>query len=177
MDKSLAEIISEKKELDKILDESEGEISDNLEVFLDINTGEMAIKIDNCHAWIESLETRLAALQGIQKLYKDKVESINAKIKAQENVMNRFLDYMSYNMKNCGAEAIEGKVSRFAFRKSQKRLVLEGEIPPEYMVEKVTLSEDKKAIRDALESGFKVGNCRLEGGEYLHYGIKTKDKK
>lgn len=174
MNKSLGEIVAEKKELDKILDESNGEISDNLEVFLDINTGELAIKIDNCHAWLEQLETRLASMEGVQKFYKEKIEAVSNKIKAQENLIHKFLDYMAYNMKNCGAQVIEGNVSRFAFRKSQKRLVLEGEIPPKYMIEKVTLSEDKTAIRDALESGLKVGDCRLEGGEYLHYSIKTK---
>lgn len=102
----------------------------------------------------ESAEKEAERLLEIAKVYKNRVK--------------RLKDILAYSMEAHGIEKIETDRARLSFRKSKSVEVEDmTQLPKEYIFAKATLSADKKAIKEAIESGIAVPGASLKESRNL----------
>ena len=109
-------------------------------------------KIENVALWIKNLKSDLVALEAERKAFQEREKSCKAKIASLQNWLSFALN---------GQKFSSPKVA-VSFRKTESvEIVEESLIPEQYMREKVEVSPDKVAIKDAIKRGESVAGAML----------------
>lgn len=95
--------------------------------------------------------------------YKEEEKRIAERRKALENKLEKYKEYVKNNMEDMGLQKIETPLGVLSVCKVPASLEVYDEnlIPNEYKKEKVTISIDKNAIKEALKNGQEVQGVKL----------------
>lgn len=114
---------------------------------------------------VESLLKLVKHLEYFASNCKEEEERIKNNRKTAENRIKSIKDYITPYFKEIGAK--DFGTFKISIRRSSYVDVLEDVLDKKYMVEKVTYSPDKKAIKDAIQSGEDVRGAKLLERESL----------
>lgn len=117
---------------------------------------ELKNKSRNIIAYEKSIELAIDA-------YKEEEKRIVERRKTLENKLERYKEYVKNNMEDMGLQKIETPLGILSVCKVPASLEVYDEklIPDEYKKEKVTISIDKNAIKEALKNGQEVQGVKL----------------
>jgi len=143
------------------LEESGGELSDEINALMESTSSELQVKIDNIVDYKRYLDDGLKAVTERRK----ELQSLEKSVKGQ---IERFSDYVRNCMARVGLKKIESPFSRITIPKRRKIVVItdEKKIPLEYLdhvPEQYIIS--KARIKAALENGEKIEGAQLEDGK------------
>jgi len=153
MKKTLYQISNEYLELMTIIEDSDGELTDEINKQLIITEKELQSKsiaylsvIKQSEAFTMQLDEEIKRLQALKKRNDKLVDSL------KERLLNA--------VKMFGV--FEVGFTKFGTRKSSQVEVLDvNELPKEFKVIKVTEQADKVAIKKAIESGQEIKGCSI----------------
>lgn len=148
--------------------------ADTLEVATDDERQEIAERVSEYLQVAQEKRDRfcafLAHLEGQEELCKAEEERIAARRRRFSNMRERLEGYAISTMENLGVRKLEGKTATLSLRLKPPSVVIlnPAEIPERFMVEKITRSEDRNAIKAAIKAGEDVPGATLAiGGNSL----------
>jgi hypothetical protein len=159
----LYELTEAIESVQRLVDDGELEfddVADTLEGLLP----EARERASNIAALAQNQEAEIAALKAAEKKIADRR-------KAVEKNRDYWLRYLLDNMERCRIEEIstpEWKV-KVALNPPSVAIAADAEIPKAFMVEKVTQSPDKKALKAALDAGVVFKGIELVRGKRLKF--------
>lgn len=157
--KSLLDITKEYREIEEKLIDSNGEIDDNLELFLAEKTQALTTKIDACVYIIERLK------EG-ESYFKSKADQYNRLAKSHAMAELRLKDRIKFVMNTTENNELLGEENKFKLTGGRSRLVIEDEkkIPQEFIKTITTVESfpDKELIETAINNGIEVPGTHKE---------------
>lgn len=109
-------------------------------------------KIEAVALWVKNLKAEAAAYKAEKAAFADREKRAKNKIESLEKWLTNALN----------GEKLETNRVAISFRKSKAVDVLDdGKIPDSYMTQTLTVTPDKKGIREAIEYGLNVPGCAL----------------
>lgn len=169
--KSLMTIVARSNEIELMLVESGGELNDEIEKFLMINSSELAEKVDGYQTVIERFEA-------LEDHYKAKAEFFKTVSGQCKTIAARLKDNIKYAMQQMGVDEIKGNDIRFKLSSTKGRVIIEDMniVPVEFKEEVIETKIDDKKIREALEKG-EVRGAKLEPGFSLRTYANIPERK
>lgn len=143
-------------ELESRIYENDGEVSESDAILLDIAQSDLESKgrsygflIKKIDADVLAIDNEIARLQALKK------PRINLQSRLKENISNAMIDF--------AVDKIESATMKMNFRKSKSVQIDDLEkLDQSFIVTKVTKQADKKAIKEAIESGKEVKGAYIE---------------
>lgn len=157
----LYELSQDMMKIQQELFENEGELTNELAVQLEVNNANMAHKVEGYHKIINDFAGKEISIDDEIKRLQAKKKSIQA---ASKRLKDNLITVASlYGKPNkSGNHRLEVGHITLMTRNSRTVQVQDlDSLPSEYKVEKVTISPDKKAIKQALENGNKVPGAEI----------------
>jgi len=143
------------------IEEMGGELTPELESKLEIQAHQLEQK---SIAYLEVISTK----ENFNELINAEIKRLQAMKKANDNIVNRLKDNLLHAVKIFGD--FESGLNKFGTRKSSTVEVEDvNQLANEYKTIKVTESADKKAIKEALQSGIEIKGCEIK--EHLNLKI------
>ncbi len=169
--KSLYAIVNESMEIEKLLVESGGEITEEIEKALSVNASELSLKVDGYQHVIERFNS-------LSDHYKARAEFFRTIAGQCKTAADRLKDNIKNAMIDMGIEEVKGQDMRFKLSPTSGTLIIEDAemIPVEFKSEVITTEIDKKALKDAAAKG-EVAGVRIEPGFTLRSYANTPEKK
>lgn len=171
--KTLWKISEEFKELDNMLLESYGEITDEYVEALNKITSLLTYKISGCSAYVEKKK-------GLVSLAKDRIKELQAFVKTNEAQLERFNGYVHDCMTRMKVDRLESGLDCVKIRKPAKRLEItdQNKIPSQYMEIVHEYKFDKRAITNAIKAGEIIEGAQLvDGNISLSWGLTSEKKR
>lgn len=167
MNKSLLNLVNEFQELDRLLIESNGELSDELELALSLNQSQLQTKVDKYKLYLEHLKSRSEYFKSIEE------EAKQAK-KIFENANEAIKERLKFIMINLNVDELSGESYRFKLIDGKDKLVIHDEtlISDEYKKEVVSLELDKEKLMKDLQAGLKIDGVDIQVVKSLRTYIK-----
>lgn len=166
METSLGALLRAWRDVEQQIEDNMGDITPVVEKLQ--NELELSIpeKVDHFNYFIDNAK----ALAEMQKKLSD--EHAQA-ARALSNLAARLEHYAKQKMVESEFKQLLGNRTMLSLRKCPKSLVIydESQIPAQYCTEKFSIEIDKKALKQALESGEEIIGARLEGGAALTRGV------
>lgn len=140
-------------ELETMLVESEGEITEAIAQHLSA----LATKVDGCVYMLERFSQ-------INEFYKARAEKLERIAKAAKTAEERLKEYVKTTMQMTDKKEIEGDDFRIKLSPTAPKVnvVDESKLPNKFLVDKVVISPDKKAILQAVKTGEVVPGVVIE---------------
>ena len=149
------------KELLIQIENSDGEISDEIDKAMEQLSLQLQTKTDGVAAWIRTLENQI-------KICDNEILRIKEFKDAYINQLDKFKAYVVMCMDRLGEVKLLGDTSQLAIRKPAKVVHIENEddIPLEFIkTQTITkTSIDKVALKQALKGGEKIPGAKLANG-------------
>lgn len=163
MEKSLYVIKEEYLDLISQIEQSEGELTPELESALTINKSELEVK---SIAYVEFIKQR----ESFNARIDEEIKRLQAIKKANDNFVLRLKNNLLNAVNMFGN--FEAGFLKLSTRKSKSVEVTidTNDLPKEFKSIKVTEAPDKTAIKKAIESGQEVEGCRIV--ENINLAIK-----
>ena len=158
--KSLYGEIEEMKKIELMLEESGGEITEEIGALMDAHSAHFQAKIDSVVGYKNYLEDSLELVTKKRK----ELQSLEKTIKGRSE---RFKDYVIMCMRKANLKKIESLFSRITLPKQRSVVVItdKEKIPGIFIKTEIKKSIDKVAIKHMLEQGNEVVGARLELGK------------
>lgn len=156
MNKSLYHIQEDYLRLAATLEDNGGEITEDIEDALQVNKEELEVKGVNYALVIRQMA-------GEADIIKAEIDRLTKLKKSKEAAADRLKNTIKSAMELYGIHSIKGDLVNITLRNNAASVVIdnEGDIPAEYVTEKVTTAPDKKAIKAAIDSGVEVPGAYL----------------
>jgi hypothetical protein len=139
----------------QLLEDSEGEMTPEIEQALTINRQDLETKAIGYSSVIRKLESETSVI-------KNEIDRLQAIRKAKEAHTEKLKSTLENAMVLYGISKIESPLNVLSLRKSEAiEITDEGAIPKEYIKEKITTAPDKVAIKQAIKSGEEVKGATL----------------
>jgi len=159
MSKSLYNIETQYLEYIEAIQMLDGELTPEMEQMLSINEAELHKKslayseiINSKTSRIELIDAEIKRLTAMKKSEKNIIERMKTALVTAVNIFGEF----------------EHSLHKFGIRKSTSVEVDDvNNLPDKFKVVKVTEQADKKAIKEALQSGEEVAGCRIVNNQNL----------
>lgn len=160
--KALLAIVQETNELEKMLVQSEGVLTPELEAALVVKEIQLPEKIDNYAGLRERMEM-------LSDYYKERADKLLALSKAAARVIDRLDENLKLAMRELKVDELVGNDHRFALQSSAGAVFVEDEtkIHGAYVVTETITKLDKKRILEDLRLGVPVVGCRLEKSQFV----------
>jgi len=172
MNKSLVTIISETANIEQMLVESGGEMTPDIESFLQINASELSLKVDGYSTILDRFEM-------LESFYEQQAEFYNKVAVQCENAAKRLKLNLIYAMNELGQSEIKGSEIRFKLTNSAGSLVINDPemVPVEFKTEVITTEIKKDEVKAALKRGEKVEGAELKIAQSIRVFPNLPDKK
>ncbi len=147
------------------IDEETGEIDeDKVSAYLSNLSVSFDEKADSIASYVKDLNATAKAI-------KEEEKNLEARRKRAERKAESLKNYLSVCMQASGRTKFESARNVISFRKSESVTVYDESIlPKDFMVEKITVAPDKKAIVAAIKGGEIIEGAKLE----TNYNIQIK---
>ncbi len=164
MKKSIYQISKEAAEIINALEETEGELTTEMETALAINQNELQEKAINYAYAIKSMEDDVTTIN-------EEIKRLQAIKTAKNNAVDRMKDSVKNAMQLYGIEKLTSPTLTLSLRKSESVEVdlVEG-LSNDFKITKTTVTADKVAIKQAIKQGENITGARLV--EKLNLQIK-----
>lgn len=158
---TLFSLTEELVQLEALLTETGGELSPDVEAWMEQNAHALSDKADSVAFYLKSCEVKQT---GFQKVAQD----LTHKAKVEENKITRLKEYIRLCLDRMGTRKLEGEIWTLALQKNGGRPALKLlppydtnpiELPTEFQVLKV--EADRTALRLAAEQGRTQGIAEL----------------
>ena len=160
----LIEITTQAQQIEKMLIESDGEITPELEAIIAFNSKELAVKIDGYDHIIDRLNASAEFLKKKENEIKQARQSV-------ENFADNLKDRIKHAMIEMNLDKIEGESIYFKLSRSKPSVVVyEDLLPLEYQETKFV--PNKEMIKQDLEKGIQVEGAILKESYTLKKYIK-----
>lgn len=160
--KSLYGITKEHYEIMNALQESEGEITPEIEEMMKINDEEFETKVEGYVNFIRKLEADIAEAKALEA----RVKSVRA---SDQSLVERLKGNLEDAMNVRQAKEYKGSTFRISFRKSSPLVLDPDQTVPKKYIKKMP-KIDKAAIKAALKAGKKVRGASIG----TNYNIQIK---
>lgn len=162
MNKSLFHINQEYLQLAEILEDNGGELTEEIEKQLTINKSELEVKGVN-YAYV------IKKMLYDAELCDKEIDRLTKLRKSKQGTVDRLKNSILNAMNIYGITKIEGETIKISLRNNASTLSISDEklIPRKFMVKKVEVLPDKKAIKEALNNGAKVKGVELKESKSL----------
>lgn len=158
---NLFEIDSEYRDILQMLEESEGEITPEIEEALNNNEGDFLKKVTNYRNMIFKWKADLEAI----KSEKARIAAIE---KNRNNSIERLKNALEYVMLNRGLRSVDlGINGSISYRKSVVTVVDEGVLSPKWFKQTIVERPMKAEIKEALKNGEIIEGAWLEDKDNL----------
>lgn len=144
----------------EILQDQQGEMSElDMELLNDISS-QLESKTDNVVQFIEASKANI-------KFLKDQRMKLSDAIRARENALERFNEYVSTCLVKTGRKQFDGQMSCIKLRKPSEivEIIDQDELPVQYLEIEQTIKVKKADIKRDLKSGQKIDGARLKPSE------------
>lgn len=170
--KSLVSIVNEALIIEKMLIESGGEINDDIEEALAVNSKELALKVDG---YVEII-ARFENLESYYKIRSEYFKNISSRCK---KAVERLKENIKYGMNELGTNEIEGVDMRFKVTPTSGTLKITDEeaVPVQFKKEEIKTVIDSKLLKEAMTNGLEVSGAEIIPGFSLRAYAKTSGKK
>jgi hypothetical protein len=160
--KSLVALAQESAEIERIIIESDGELTPELEKALTINEINLPDKVEGYHNIIQRVEL-------MSEHYKRQVEFYARLKKSCDNFETALKENIKTAMRITNTSEIAGNSIVYKLTNSNPKLIVFDEkvLPQEYKKEVVETVIDNKKIKDHLVAGLNVDGARLEPTDSL----------
>jgi hypothetical protein len=150
----LGELVSKSAEITRVLIESGGELTPELEREMEHVDLAMADKMDACHFVAERLEREA-------EYFAEKAKRLQAIAIAHKKASDRIRARVKEAMLALGRTEVMGHEVRFTLVQGAPKLVIqESELPSEFKMQVMQSVPDKERIKEALQRGDRVlGAC------------------
>ena len=139
---------------DELTDLETGQIA-SLEELLDQLELDQKTKIENIGCYIKNIAADVEGLKAEEK-------KLAERRKVKENQIERLKNYLSMNLQEAGYTKFETSRVVLSFRTSKAIEIAEGtELDEEFLTVKVTKEANKKALKEAIETGFEIEGVKL----------------
>lgn len=139
---------------EELVDGETGEIV-SVEQRLDQLEIDQKTKIENIGCYIKNIAADVDALKLEEK-------KLAERRKVKENQIERLKNYLSMNLQEAGYNKFETSRVVLSFRTSKAIEIAEGtELDEEFLTVKVTKEANKKALKEAIETGFEIEGVKL----------------
>lgn len=153
---NIFQIESEYLELANQLIESGGECSPELELQLTINQDQLEQKARGYGFVVKQMENDISIIDA-------EIKRLNELKKSRLKTIDRLETTVSNAMQLYQIEKLETPTLKISFRKSESiEIDNEGDIPAQFLKEKITYTIDKVAIKEAIKKGEVVIGARLQ---------------
>jgi DNA mismatch repair ATPase MutS len=100
------------------------------------------------------------------KAIDDEIARLNARKKAIKNKSDNFRNYLLFNMQKSGINKIECPYFTISTVKGRESVIVDDvdQLPDDCVTTKLTVTPDKKAIKDQIKSGNEINGARIERG-------------
>ncbi|WBC28430.1 Gam-like end protection [Rhodobacteraceae phage LS06-2018-MD05] len=143
------------------IEENNGEITPEIETSLAINEGEIKQKSVAYVAVMKSLESEVDFID-------NEIKRLQALKKSRANIVQNLKDSLEYALNTFGIDEIKTELIKINFRKSKSVIIDKPELVPDhYNTITVTRTPNKKAIKEAIESGKKVKGAYISENRNL----------
>lgn len=116
----------------------------------------------------ENIGRLIAQLEAENVAYKNEIDRLLAKKKANDQKQMKIEEYLDFNLKAMGITKLETALFKFSYRKSESVVIDDLELIPEaYKRVKTTVDADKTTIKSALKNGLLVGGAHIEEKQNL----------
>jgi len=163
----LYEISDEFNALDKLFEESGGEITETHEELLTHIEKLLATKVDNICYYVEEKNDMI-------ELAKLKIERLKKFISLIESGQEKMESYVIECMNRMNKDKVIGDLHKISLPRKRKCCVIEDEekIPVQFLETKVSVK--KAEVKKALESGLEVDGAKLvDGKQSIKFGFKN----
>jgi hypothetical protein len=143
-------ITGDLRALDELLDETAGELTPEVEAWLEEYKTKLTEKVDGVGEWWWTIEARAAG-------YKKAAEVYTAKRRTEERKLERLKEYVKLCLAYLGARKVAGKLHKLSIERNGgvaplRLLQVDPALFPE-SCRKVVVTIDNAAVRAALENG------------------------
>lgn len=139
---------------EELVDGETGEIV-SVEQRLDQLEIDQKTKIENIGCYIKNIAADVEGLKAEEK-------KLAERRKVKENQIERLKNYLSMNLQEAGYTKFETSRVVLSFRTSKAIEIAEGtELDDEFLTVKVTKEANKKALKEAIETGFEIEGVKL----------------
>jgi len=155
-------MVIETSQLEQMLINAEGEITEEIQQALVIKDTHLPAKIDAYHFVLERMDH-------LQAFYRQKAEFFLKLAQAADRVTEALETNIKISMELAHTDELVGIDHRFKLQKSPPRVAIDDEdlVDDAYKITKVTTTIDKKAIADDIKKGCPVPGAHLEQGHSL----------
>lgn len=169
---SLVAIASRFYDIDRMLIESAGEMTPEIQSFMDLAQGDMADKIDNYKLYIEHLESRAEYFASIER-------QAYAAAALFKNQVKRMKDNLKTTALQIGTSDLLGNDYRFKVSTSKPKLKIDNAeaIPVKFMEEIISFVPNKGLIEMEIADGKEVPGCKMESTISIRDYVNTKGSK
>lgn len=135
--------------------DEDGTISDEDYAALEMWQEERKQKLENVAVYYKELAV-------LQEALENEAKKLLARAKTVEKRAEWFKKYLATSMLANGDTELETSRCTLKFRRSEKVVVNEDQLPRKYFVEKVDYAPDKKLIKELLKKGEVINGAALE---------------
>lgn len=164
---SLFDLINQSNQIEELLVESNGEVTEEIDLLLNLNEVTLKAKIDTYHSIIETLESK-------SEYWANKAEQFNKISKACIKTQERIKGFIKSTMLAQNLTELQGNNVRIKLSKTSGTLniVDEKAIPNKFIQIKQIAEIKKSEIKDAIKNGETVNGCELVQGYSLRSYLK-----
>lgn len=170
--KSLMAYVKDHGKLDELLFESNGELCEELDQFLEITEKGLAQKVDGYKLYIDHLESRA-------QYFKELADEAKIHEKTFLSVVRRMKENLKFAMHNMGTTELKGEQYRFALTEPTDKVVIENEeiIPVKFTKEEIVFKIDRELLTAALKAGEQIPGAKIELTQQLRQYVNSNSKK
>lgn len=153
---NLFQLGTEYLQIEQILIENGGELTEELETLLDQNKEAVQVKFVSL-----GFVTRSMVLN--QTIIDAEIERLSKLKKTYKNAEDRLKGYIKSNMERLGLTEVKGDLMTVSIRQNPFSVHIDDEtkLPKKFITKKVTETPDKKAIKLAIDAGQRVKGAEL----------------
>lgn len=151
-------------QLESLLAENEGKITEEINQLIQVKESEIAHKLDSYYFVIQKMKAAAA-------FYKTEADKLTKMKRACETLEDSLKSRLKEFMAFAGTKEIQGSKAKFTLCNAQPKLVITNEalIPKKY--QKVVVTINKEELGFDLSQGVKVEGAHLEQNSGLRSGI------
>ena len=170
--RSLTKLVGDFHALEQLLIESEGEMCETMNEWMDLNKGDIAQKVDGYKLFMDHCNAKA-------EYFEERSKEFGKAANALWNHAERMKQAVKNAMLEMNVTDLNGVDFRFKLSPSKPKveIISEDEIPAQYFVEKVSLQPDKVAIGEALAAGTAIAGVKWVEGKTIRSYVNSTTKK
>lgn len=144
------------------LEEQEGEIDSTLEQYMEQNQEDFITAVEQCYNVMKTLSSEVSVIS-------TEINRLKSRMEAKKNAEERIKALLLASFKSRGETKVKTPTFTMFLKNSKSVEILDQSlIPAQFIVKKEESNPDKKAIKEAIESGLTVPGASLKEDKHIN---------